>query len=249
MSDKEGKYGKLPDGTRVIYLDGQVRKVNAGGLADMGGGYFKSPQGRVFRQGPQGGFSQIGGPTQSQIDDYSQRGRGINDALAALDMFDKKLRETDVTGPAGWAANPNNLAEATQLAEDLMLRLKENPYNLGVITGPDRMILQRVVTDPTSLKDAAFRKSVTPRLRNIAAKLGDAYRAQYSSFREVGGGPAVMTNLFRAPDSTYTPQEWGRQGLVPSAKAPARRGDAPPRTASPPSSVTVGGVKMTVRPR
>jgi hypothetical protein len=232
---KEGDYGKLPDGSRVIYLDGAPRKVNEGGLADMGGGYFKSPQGKTFRAGPKGGFQQIGGPSQTQIDGYAQKGVKINEALGSLDMFDKKLRETKVTGPFGWATNPNDLAEAKQLADDLMLRLKEQPYNLGVLNGPDLQILQAVIADPTTIKDAAFRKSVTPRLRNIAAKLGDTYRNEAQSFQDIGGGPGVVKNLFQPEDSTYTKEEWGGRGLVPSAKAPVRRGDAPrtqPRAAA-----------------
>lgn len=233
---KEGQTGRLKDGTRVVYLDGAVRKLNEGGLADMGGGYFKSIQGKTFRQGPKGGFEQVGGPSQTQIDSYAQKGAKINEALTSLDMFDKKLRETRVTGPFGWGTNPNDLAEAKQLADDLMLRLKEQPYNLGVLNGPDLQILQAVIADPTTIKDAAFRKSVMPRLRNIAAKLGDTYRNDAQAFQEIGGGPGVMKNLFQAQDSTYTPQEWGPRGLVPPAKAPARRGDAPrtgPRRATP----------------
>jgi hypothetical protein len=224
---REGQTGTLPDGTRVIYMDGQVRRLNEGGLADMGGGYYKSPQGRSFRQGPRGGFEQIGGPTQSQIDSAAQKGQAINAALGSLDMFDQKLRETKVTGPFGWMTNPNDLAEAKQLADDLMLRLKEQPYNLGVLNGPDLQILQAVIADPTTIKDAAFRKSVVPRLRNIAAKLGDTYRGDMQAFQASGGGAAAIPNLFRSDRSTYTPQEWGQAGLVPAAKAPAKRGDAP----------------------
>lgn len=224
---KEGDRGTLPDGRRVIYLDGAVRVMNEGGLADMGGGYFKSPQGKTFRQGPKGGFEQVGGPSQTQIDAYAQKGAKVNEALASLDMFDKKLRQTKVTGPFGWATNPNDLAEAKQLADDLMLRLKEQPYNLGVLNGPDLQILQAVIADPTTIKDAAFRKSVVPRLRNIAAKLGDTYRNDAQAFEEIGGGPGVMRNLFQPQDSVYTKQEWGARGLVPPAKAPPRRGAAP----------------------
>jgi hypothetical protein len=225
---KEGDTGTLPDGTRVIYLDGQVRRLNQGGLAEMGGGYYKSPQGRMFREGPKGGFDQIGGPTQTQIDAASQKGAKVNEALASLDMFDQKLRETKTTGPFGWFANPDDLAEAKQLADDLMLRLKESPYNLGVLNGPDLQILQAVIADPTTIKDAAFRKSVIPRLRNIAAKLGDTYRNDVRAFQATGGGPAAVPNLFQSPRSVYAPQEWGQQGLVPRTRAPARRGDAPP---------------------
>jgi hypothetical protein len=226
---KNGDTGRLKDGTPVIFMDGQPRRMNEAGMADMGGGFFKSPQGQTFRAGPKGGFSQVAGPTREQVSKAAEGASGVNEALGALDMFDRKVRQVKTPGPLGWFTNGDDLNEASQLAEDLMLRLKEKPYNLGVLNGPDREILLRVVNDPTALKDAVFRKSVGPKLRNIAAKLGDTYRNDASSFKSTGGNPGALPNLFQSPDSTYTPQEWGSDGRVPPAKAPLRRG-APPRT-------------------
>lgn len=227
MPENGDRSRRKSTGEPVMYMDGGWRTVNQAGMASLGGGFYKNAQGQIFRAGPKGGFSQAGGPTQSQIDSASQKGQAINAALGSLDMFDQKLRETKVTGPFGWMTNPNDLAEAKQLADDLMLRLKEQPYNLGVLNGPDLQILQAVIADPTTIKDAAFRKSVVPRLRNIAAKLGDTYRGDVEAFTAAGGGAAAVPNLFQSPRSTYTPQEWGRQGRVPPARAPAKRGDAP----------------------
>ena len=214
-------------GAPVMYMDGGWRKLNEVGMADMGGGFFKSAQGQVYRAGPKGGFSQVGGPTREQVGKAAESASGINEALGALDMFDKQVRKIGNTGPLGWLTNGDELNEASQLAEDLMLRLKEKPYNLGVLNGPDREILLRIVNDPTALKDAVFRKSVMPKLRNIAAKLGDTYRNDANAFQSTGGNPTSLPNLFRAQDSTYTEKEWGRAGLVPREKAPAYRGDAP----------------------
>jgi hypothetical protein len=206
-------------GKPLMYMDGGWRVVNEGGLAIMGGGYFKNAQGTQFRQGPQGGFPEVGGPSRTMVEKYAATASGLNDSLEQVDALDKGLRAVKRTGPLGFLTNGNDLVEAEQLAEMAQLLLKENPYNLGVITGPDRMILQRIVSDPSSLKDAMFRKSVTPRLRNIAAQLGRKYRNSGESFRAVGGNPNALPNLFQAADSQYTPQEWGRRGLVPRLKS------------------------------
>lgn len=229
MAPREGQTGRLKDGTPVIFMDGAPRRMNEAGMADLGGGFFKSPQGQLYRAGPKGGFSQVGGPTREQVAKAAEGASGVNEALGALDMFDRQVRKVGNTGPLGWFTNGDELNEASQLAEDLMLRLKEKPYNLGVLNGPDREILLRVVNDPTALRDAVFRKSVTPKLRNIAAKLGDTYRNDANAFRSTGGNPNSLPNLFQSPDSTYTAEEWGNAGLVPREKAPIRRG-APPRT-------------------
>lgn len=217
---KEGQTGTLPDGRRVIYLDGKVRPLNEGGLAVMGGGYYESPQGRKYREGPKGGFNQIGGPTQSQVDTYATKSTKINEALGSLDTLDRKLRGTKTIGPFGWFTNPNDLSELEGLNKDLLLRLKEQPYNLGVLNGPDLQIMEEVLGNPGRLKDAAFRKGFEARLRNVAASLGRTYRNDLGSFDAIGGRSASMPNLFRSPDSQYTPQEWGQRGSVPALKGP-----------------------------
>lgn len=227
MAPREGQTGRLKDGTPVIYMDGQARRMNEAGFADMGGGFFKSPQGQLYRAGPKGGFSQVGGPTREQVAKAAENTTGVNEALGALNMFDEKVRTLKTPGPLGWFTNGDDLNEASQLAEDLMLRLKEKPYNLGVLNGPDREILLRVVNDPTALKDAVFRKSVAPKLRNIAAKLGDTYRNEANAFQATGGNPFAMPGLYQSPSSVYSRDEWGKQGRVPAAKAPRNRGDAP----------------------
>lgn len=206
-------------GEPVMYMDGAWRRVNAGGMAIMGDGYYRNQQGTRFRQGPQGGFPVVGGPSSTVVEKYAAAASGLNDSLAQVDALDKGLRAVKRTGPLGFLTNGNDLIEAEQLSEITQLLLKENPYNLGVITGPDREILQKIVTDPASLKDAAFRASVIPRLRNIAAQLGRRYRSSGEAFRSVGGNPGALPNLFRAEDSYYTPEEWGKRGLVPRVKS------------------------------
>lgn len=212
---REGQTGTLPDGTPVIFMGGQVRRMNEGGLAVMGGGYYESPQGRKYREGPKGGFAQVAGPTQSQVDDYAKSAGSVNNALTALDRLDRQLGETKTVGPMGWLTNNEDLTVLTQTAKDLQLRLKEKPYNLGVLNGPDYEIIQKIVENPDSVKAAAFRKSLAPALRNLARILGDQYRSDMSSYRSVGGRSAGMPALYRSPNSQYTPDQWGNEGSVP----------------------------------
>jgi hypothetical protein len=231
---REGQTGTLPDGTPVIFLGGQIHKMNEGGLAVMGGGYYESPQGRKYREGPKGGFTQVAGPTQAQVEDYSSRASQVNKALGKLDAVDQQLRRTKTIGPFGWATNPTDIASLSQMVRDLQLSLKEQPYNLGVLNGPDLQLLEQVVANPDQLKSAVFRQTLYPRLQNMAKILGDSYRGDMSSYQAIGGRPAAMPNLFRSPSSQYTAEEWGSQGVVPTLKSTsAGRPPIPRRPAGP----------------
>jgi hypothetical protein len=219
---KEGQTGTLADGTPVLFLDGAPRKMNEGGLADMGNGYFKNRNGQTWRQGPHGGFSMVAGPTTAEVDAHSGKANQINASLRGLDAVDKKLRQTKTIGPFGWMANGNDISELQGLNANLLGRLKEQPYNLGVLAGPDMGLMEAVIGKPDSLKDATFRKAYAAKLKNVARDLGNGYRDQAAAMEATGGKRAVLPNLFRAPDSQYTPEEWGSDGLVPKAKTPPR---------------------------
>jgi hypothetical protein len=185
------------------------------GYAELGGGFYESQQGQKFRTGPRGGFNKVGGPTDTALAKAGEVGKGVNNALALLDQFDKGMRQVK-TGPLGWLANGNDLAAVSGLANQLLLNLKEEPYNLGVLNGPDEVILRKVITNPESLRDAVFRDSVIPRLQNIAAELGRRYRTTRGGFAASAGTPRRRSrNLFQAADSQYTPRPVGREGLVP----------------------------------
>jgi hypothetical protein len=238
---KEGKTGTLPDGTPVIFLGGQIRKLNPGGLAEIGGGYLESPQGRKYRLGPKGGMDQVAGPTQSQVETYAAKASKVNDAAMSLDALDKRLKQTKNIGPFGWFTNPNDLSEIQGLNKDLLLRLKESPYNLGVLNGPDLSVMEEVTGNPAKLKDAVFRKGYEQRLRNVAATLGRSYRNDAETMKAIGGRPESMPNLFRAPDSTYSADEWGYDGTVPAARyggSTGARKSATPAKPGAPASLT-----------
>lgn len=220
MPPKDGDLGDYTDPKTgqthsVMYLRGKVYPTNDGGYAELGGGFYESQQGQKFRTGPRGGFNKVGGPTDSALAKAGESGTNANKALALLDQFDKGLRQVK-TGPLGWVTNGSDLASVSGLANQLLLNLKEDPYNLGVLNGPDEVILRKVISNPESLRDAVFRDSVIPRLQNIAAEIGRSYRGTTSSLRGLGGHPEkAVPKLFQAADSEYTPDQWGTEGSVP----------------------------------
>jgi len=216
---REGRTGTGPDGTRYIFMDGAPRRLNSAGLAEMGEGFLKAPDGRTFRQGPQGGFTQIGGPSREQTAKQAERVTGINMALTALDDYDKQFGSLKTPGPLGIVTNPQEMSQAKSKARDLQMRLK-NVYDLGAITGPDWEILQSFVADPDSFEAAAQRGNVKARLSSMAGTLGNAYRRQMEEFSAIGGNPSYLQPLFRSPRSAYTEEEWGSAGQVPKKKAP-----------------------------
>lgn len=203
-------------GEPVMYMDGGWRTLNEGGMADMGGGFYKNQIGQVYRQGPQGGFSKVSGPTDTVLKEKGDAAININKSLGLLDQFDKAVRQVK-TGPAGWVSNGDDLASVVGIANQLKLNLKE-AYNLGVLNGGDEAILDAVVSNPGKLRDGQFfQKSVYPRLQSIASELGRAYRQQSQGLRNFGGNSDYAMNpLFQAKDSQYTPQQWGSEGSVPS---------------------------------
>ena len=217
---KDGDLGEAPDPQTgqpmsVMYLRGKFYRTNEAGHADLGGGFYVSPQGQRFREGPKGGYAKVGGPNDTALARASDAGTKVNSALALLDQFDRALRQVK-TGPLGYLSNGSDLSAVEGLGNQLLLNIKEEPYNLGVLQGPDEAILRKVITNPSSLRDAVFRDSVIPRLSNIAGELGRRYRSETSALRGVGGHPGQTVNpLYRSPDSQYTADQWGTEGLIP----------------------------------
>lgn len=209
-------------------------RYNAGGLEDLGDGYYRNQQGVTYREGPRGGLSQVGGPTAGMIKDSTEAASGLSRALAGIDRVDAQLAEIDTTGPAAWLSNPTNMAVLKQSILDLQLRMKEDPYNLGVLNGPDLMLLNQIVESPDSLKSAIMGGSLRPRLRNLANIIGQNYRQQESQFAGQGGRTNAMAALYQSPRSQYTAQEWGRDAAVPqNAFARVAGGTQPSRPAAP----------------
>lgn len=217
---------------RAQWSGGQWRELDAGGLQVLGGGYKRNQVGQTYREGPKGGFQQVAGPNATMVKEATERTKGTNNALQGIERVDEQLGKIRTIGPLGWITNPQDLAVLQQSVRDLQLKLKEQPYNLGVLNGPDLMLIEQIVADPGKLKNAAFRKTIAPRLANIAAILGNTYRSEAESFQAMGGTPEALPPLYQSPRSQYKREEWGHQGRVPAKKS---GGAAPQATAAGPT--------------
>lgn len=205
----------------------RAKQTDAGGLEIMGDGYKRSPLGTVFREGPRGGLARVRGPNDTQAGEAVSRAAGVNAALQSIDRIDSQYSRLGTTGPLGQVMNPSDLAVLQQSTTDLMMRLKETPYNLGVLNGPDLALMERMVKDPASVDAMVFRQKVKPLLTNLSTIMGEQYRRDRGSFESLGGAGDGLPPLYRSPRSKYTPEEFGRQGLVPPA-ALARPAGRPP---------------------
>jgi len=207
--------------------------TDAGGMEMLGDGYRRNTIGQTFRAGPRGGFQQVGGPTMTMANDARGQAQGLNTALAGIDRVDRQLKNTKDIGPLGFLTNSSDISVLTQSVKDLQLRLKEQPYNLGVLNGPDLDLLESIVADPSQLKSAVFRQSIGPRLANLSSIIGDQYRSGADSFKGIGGRTEVLPPLYRSPTSKFTPEEFGRDGRVTPEAMARKPGAAPSRPVSP----------------
>lgn len=234
---KEGDIGTTPDGRKVIFMDGAARFMDEGGFAHMGDGYRKDRQGRVYYPDKNGKPSQVGGPTDGQITDAFKSNNTFNNALASLDRVDtiattKKPKQ----GPLGkYIANQNDFAQLQAAVKDYQIQMKE-AYNLGAITGPDMQFIDAMATDPKSLEAAYLSGTLRTKLTEVAHALGTRSRNNRDTFGGLGGRSVSMPNIYRSPNSTYTPEEWGTDARVPASVYGGERGARRPTAPARPSA-------------
>lgn len=208
-------------GVAVPGEEGAASPTDAGGLEILGGGYKRNPVGVVYREGPKGGLTQVAGPNATQAGKAVESATGVNAALQSIDRIDSQYARVPMAGLLGEVMDPTDLAVLKQSTTDLLLRMKETPYNLGVLNGPDLMIMQQIVKDPGGVDAMVFRQKIKPLLSNLSSILGEQYRRDSESFGSLGGREQGLPALYRSPRSKFTPEEFGRQGRV-SPEAMAR---------------------------
>lgn len=190
---------------------GYAPPTDMGGMEILGGGYKRAPTGQLFKEGRSGSMTRVAGPTDAMIDKAASELTGANDALMALDRVDKAYRRAGYLGPGAGLVNP----ELMQSVNDLAMRLKET-YNLGVLNGPDLPLLRTIIGDPNKLKYMALGDNFQRELRGLARIIGDDYRSKARKFEATGGNAdALQIPLYQAPDSKFTPEQWGTRGGVP----------------------------------
>ena len=219
-------------GVTVPGQEGTAPPRDAGGLDVLGDGYKRNQLGVVYREGPKGGFSQVAGPNATQSGKAVEAATGVNAALQSIDRIDSQYARVPMTGPLGQVMNPTDLAVLKQSTTDLLLRMKEVPYNLGVLNGPDLEIMEQIVKDPEGVDAMVFRQKINPLLQNLSSILGEQYRRESESFGQLGGREQGLPALYRSPRSKFTPEEFGRQGRV-TPDAMSRTGRPPTAPAKP----------------
>ena len=126
---KKEKYGQPVE---VTGPDGKPRLV----MQEKVSGNLVDP---VTKQPVAGIGPKVGETSQKQI-------AGVENTRAALGEYKAALSNWKAID----AANPNARARMGTIYNNALLQAKE-AYNLGVLNGPDYMILQSVLTDPASL--------------------------------------------------------------------------------------------------
>jgi hypothetical protein len=148
--------GRNEDGTPKLVPQG--KPAPKGSLVDVNNQLFAPQPGvdaqgnPVFFQPNKGGGAPtiVPGVTPKAPEGYSKQKSGISSVVDSMESYKKAL--TNIGGRLDRLTPSKRLELGTQY-NNLMLQAKE-AYNLGVLNGPDYMILQQVIKnplDPTSL--------------------------------------------------------------------------------------------------
>lgn len=123
----------------------------------------------------------------------------IRKAVANAEQLQTKLSRlrdlVEKNGPFEWSGETG--AEMQSLATEIQLLAKgEDMYQLGVLTGPDLTMLQKITADPASISSLFTRgntrlNQIDTQLKSIKGKLGSTIKA--SGYREVGSQPEFKT--------------------------------------------------------
>lgn len=130
---------------------------------------------------------------------------GVQNTMAALTEYKDALKGFSLAD----IANPNARAKMGTVYNNALLQAKE-AFNLGVLNGPDYMILQEVLTNPTSLKGGITSKealnSQATKLEEIMGRIGQQVTATQS-----GVTPATPP---AAPTRSQIDAELRRRGVI-----------------------------------
>jgi hypothetical protein len=164
-----------------------------------GGGLGKPPAG--YRWGPadeEGNPTLLpvaGGPAEKLGETQMKQLVGVQNTRNAITEYRNAIKGFSRLD----MLNPNARARMGTIYNNMMLQAKE-AYNLGVLNGPDYMILQQVVTDPTSLKAGVISRDAldaqAAKLDEIMGRIGLTVSA---ASRQRGAG---VPSAPQAPEAT-----------------------------------------------
>lgn len=134
----------------------------------------------------------LGGKVRPSVPEATK----ARDAVARFDKFEKGINALKlyVDKHGSFQAFGEAGANMNALATDLQLDAKEL-YNLGVLNGPDLMLIQKAIADPSSLKSLFTRESsrkaeldrvLTQMRQGVSSKMGSMGYASEAAVGEEG---------------------------------------------------------------
>jgi hypothetical protein len=137
-------------GFKGSYLDFLKERASAGSIPTPSFGTFQGADGKWYVVNNRTGAvspTNVGVPAKPVGEAQVKQDIGIRNLGQAVDEYVKALPTLSMGG----YLNPSEHARIGTVYNNMMLQAKE-AYNLGVLNGPDFEILQKIVTNPMTLK-------------------------------------------------------------------------------------------------
>lgn len=134
-----------------------------------------------------------GGPATKPPIEYTKQQTGIQSTVGALESYKKALEGFGLSD----MLSPDKRAGIGTLHNNALLQMKE-AYNLGVLNGPDYMLMLKSLTDPTSMQGVAMsREGMNNQIDLISSaikKIGETSAAVHNQAPKAGqeGEPAMV---------------------------------------------------------
>lgn len=185
-------------------------------------GFFRNRFGQVGAFNSRGTFDVVSGPTPVDVRNTQQSVGQLNGAMRSLYAVNGAFRNVGQLGPlARFGPKSKEFAVLDATVKDLQIRMKE-VYGLGALTAPDMAFIEGIANDPNKLMSEVQRKTFGARLNAIADALGRQYGTTRETWAALGGDPAALPPIARAPKPKGEGAPGGRDGTGPAAAAPGR---------------------------
>ena len=138
--------------------------------------------------------SQVNTPGGSLIKRMDQKDkdavRNLTSNISQLEEYENILSKIDINNLDRISQTSPEIADLQTLFKNLQLRLKDNPYGLGALTGPDMGLMEAILSDPTKadimdwrayLQNRPFYLAQANRLKKILVQDADSIYSDYST--------------------------------------------------------------------
>jgi hypothetical protein len=138
--------------------------------------------------------SQVNTPGGSLIKRMDQKDkdavRNLTSNITQLEEYENIVSKIDINNLDRISQTSPEIADLQTLFKNLQLRLKDNPYGLGALTGPDMGLMEAILSDPTKadimdwrayLQNRPFYLAQANRLKKILVQDADSIYSDYST--------------------------------------------------------------------